>query len=443
MSATLAAILMIALIISSLFIKRVSMQYALYIVPIFCGLLLGFSIPELTDMFIGQVNTAMKSAGYMILFAMIYFNMLSETGMFNTLVGNLVKLTKGRMNVWILMILTSLIAAIGMLTATVATAYLIVFPIMLPIYKKMKFDLMDAMIIAQTAIAGMCFVPWGIAVVNSSVFAGVDPIELSGTLTKVAICFIPAIVLQWIYFARKHKKNGGMMKTDWVVDESKIQLTVPAKGKEGKDKPDLSRPKLFWFNLVVFIAVIVALAMNVVPSYLVFIFASFITFIVDYPDPKEQKILLRTAGGRFFNTFMTLVGISFFIGIFQGTPMVKSLANSIVGAFPTFMSRYIHIFLAFIMVFLIRFMPNKIYNSMYPVLVSVGASFGIPGVEVIAPFVCNMSLATGSSPFTATTHIGTGLLDIDTTKYCNRSMVIQGVTNIFILCLALLFGFIH
>ncbi len=432
MNATFVAVLMVLLTILSLFVKRVPMQYALYIVPVFCALLLGLKFDEIGELFIGQVNTAMQAAGYMCLFAMIYFNMLSETGMFQILVSRLLRVFHGTMNVYVVMVLTSVIAAIGMLTATVVTAYLIVFPIMLPFYKKLKFDRAAAMVIAQTSIAAMCFVPWGIAVVNSSVFAGVNAMELSQRLIPVAVCFIPAIVLQWIYFGFRHKKSGGLMHIQWEEEKDKEEK------KETEES--MERPGLFWFNFLLFLGVIVLLAWNVMPAYLVFIFASFLTIVVDYPKPVQHQKLLAQSGKRFFNTLMMLVGISFFIGIFQGSGMVKALAEAVTGNVPEFMTRYIHIVLAAIMVIVIRFIPNRIYNSMYPVLVSIGARFGLAGTDVIAPFVCNMSLATGSSPFTATTHVGTSLLDLDVTEYCNRATVIQTVTNLLILGIALVTG---
>ena len=77
------------------------------------------------------------------------------------------------------------------------------------------------------------------------------------------------------------------------------------------------------------------------------------------------------------------------------------------------------------------------------VLVAIGARFGLAGTDVIAPFVCNMTLATGSSPFTATTHVGTSLLDLDINEYCNKAAVIQTVSNIAILALAILVGAIR
>lgn len=433
MNITLAAILMVSIVILSVFVKKIPMQFTLCIVPVICALLIGYSIQDIGDIAVNSINRSMKAAGYMCFFAMIYFTMLSETGMFTILIKKLLKFSKGSLNVYAVMIMTSAIAAVSMLTATIVTAYLVVFPIMMPIYKKMNFNRKAAMIIAQTSIAAMCFVPWGIAVVNSSVFAGVDAMELSRRLIPVAFCFIPAIVLQWVYFGYRHKKDGGLKSVEWSE----------ADGESGTKEGSMERPKLFWVNFVVFLGVIAMLAANRVPSYLIFIAASFITLMLNYPEPKEYQKLLGKAGNRFYNTMFMLIGISIFIGIFQDTDMVSALASSIVGNFPVFLTRYIHIVLAAVMIVVIRFMPNKIYNSMYPVLISIGTKFGLAGTDVIAPFVCNMSLATGSSPFTATTHVGVGLLEIDVDEYCKEAVTVQTVTNLLILAVALVTGVVR
>lgn len=140
---------------------------------------------------------------------------------------------------------------------------------------------------------------------------------------------------------------------------------------------------------------------------------------------------------------MMLIGISVFLGIFNETGMVNALAAAVVGAFPAVLTRYIHLFLAAIMVLVIRFMPNKIYNSMYPALISMGSSYGLAGVDVIAPFVCNMSLATGISPFTATTHVGVSLLELDIEEYCRKGVPVMEVTNLMIIVIALCVGVIR
>lgn len=432
MNLTVVAIIMIVAVIASGFVKRLPTPLILCLIPISCALILGYPISEISDMAIKQINSSLQTAGYMIVFAMIYFNMLTKTGMFNTLISRIIKLFHGTINVYAVMAITSVLGAIGMLTAQVNTAYMILFPMMLPIYKKMQFDRRSIMIIAQTGIASMCFVPWGIAVVNSSMFAGgVDPMELSKRLIPVALCFIPVIILQWLYFAYEHRKNGRPMRVEWNSE---------AEGVQEETANAMARPQLFWFNLILFLGVIAMLVWNKVPSYMVFLTAAFITAVVNYSKPKEYNKLLSEVSPRIVNTVIMLIGISTFLGILNGTGMVGELANSIVTNIPEFMTRYIHIILAMLLVFIIRFLPNKFINSMYPVLISVGAKYGLAGTDVIAPFVCNMTLATGSSPFTPTTHVGTGIMEIDTTEYCNKSAVIQGISNILIIVIALIFG---
>lgn len=432
MNLTVVAIIMVAAVIAFAFAKKVPMQFILCVVPVICGLLAGFNIGEVGDMAMGQITKSMQSAGIMCLFAMVYFTMLSETGMFNIVIRQILRLTKGRVSIYMIMIITSVISGIGFLTAQVVTAYSIVFPAMLPLYKKIKFNKASAMVIAQTSIAAMGFIPWGIAVVNSSVFANVDAMELSRRLMPVSACFIPFIILQWVYFGYKQKKQGLPMTVEWTDDMG-----------EDSDEKGFSRPKLFWFNFLLFLMVIAALVTAVVPSYLVFVIAAFLTLLVNYPEPKVYQKLLNQAGGRFFNTLMMLIGISVFLGVFNESGMVKALATFVVSVFPQMLTRYIHIILAAIMVLVIRFMPNKIYNSMYPALISVGAKFGLTGVDVIAPFVCNMSLGTGASPFTATTHVGTALLDIEMDDYCRQAVPVLEITNVLIIALALLVGVVR
>lgn len=432
MNLTFVSVLMVVLVVASVFFKKLPTVFVLCAVPAFCGLLLGYNANELGQFAMGSIVSTMKASGIMCLFAMVYFTMLSETGMFNTMAMGLIKIIGGRVHLLVVMFMTSVIAAIGMLTATVATAHSIVFPAMLPLYKKMKLDRAHAMVIAQTSIAAMGFIPWGVAVVNSSAFAGVDPLSLSKRLIPVCICFIPVIVLQWFYFAWRHKKAGLPMVME--MSEALVQTD--------ESENTYRRPKLFWVNLLIFAAVVFLLVTSAAPAYLVFILASFITILINYPEPKDHQKLMNKAGNRFFNTLMILIGISVFIGIFNETGMMEALAAFIVGVFPGILTRYIHLFLAAVMVIVIRFIPNKIYNSMYPALISIGSRFGLSGLDVIAPFVCNMSLATGSSPFMESTHIGVALLEMDIDSYCKKAVPVMEILNLIILATALAIGVI-
>lgn len=433
MTPTIMSFIMLSIIIACVFYKKVPMQFVLAIVPIICALILGFNITQISDMVLNSINNTMRSVGYMLLFGLMYFTLLSETGMFEIIVKNIMKLTKGKMNVYIVMGLTTLVAAIGMLTASPVSAYLIVFPVMMSLYNKTNFDKKAAMIVAQTSIAAMSFLPWSMGIATSAVFAEVDPLELSKQVVPITLCFIPVIIGQWIFFGLRHKKQLAMLSVDEVCDK---EVVVE------KDKNTNARPKLFWINFVVFLIVVLCLAYFKIPSYLVFIFAAFITTMINYPHPKQHRALWEKSGATYYNTLIMLIGISVFVGIFNGTGMIKEISSVIVSIFPAFLSRYIHLILLVLCVVIIRFIPYQLYNSFYPLLISVGASFGLSGIVVIAPFVTNLAFATGSSPMTPTTHVGVSLLGLDMDEYCSLSVKVQTVSNIAVIIIGLLLGVI-
>lgn len=169
MSILVWAAIMIVFVVAVVFVKKLPVQYALMVGPFIIALLMGYSVPETVDFFLAQFNGTMKSAGLMIVFSILYFGLLTETGFFST-VGNAVfRLTKGKMNIYAVMAMTVILTAIGMLTATIGTAYLVVFPLMLPFYERMKFDKKAALVIVTCTAAAMCFLPWGIGMaINAS-----------------------------------------------------------------------------------------------------------------------------------------------------------------------------------------------------------------------------------------------------------------------------------
>lgn len=95
----------------------------------------------------------MQKTGFMLLFAFLYFTMLTESGMFNTIVAAVTNHLK--MNVLVLIVLTTFIGGFSILTGNFTPAYLITFPILLPLFKKFNFDRGDAFMIAQATMTGV------------------------------------------------------------------------------------------------------------------------------------------------------------------------------------------------------------------------------------------------------------------------------------------------
>lgn len=438
MSPTFVALFMLIVVIACILWNKIPLNFIMFVVPTVSMLMLGYSISETSTFILNQFNTVMSSSGYMLLFGLIYFTMLTETGLFDIIINKMIRLLGDKMNVVVVMIMTTVISCVAYLTANMSTTYLIVFPVMMTIYKKYNMDRESAFILCQTAIAAMCWLPWGIGLVNSAMMANVSPEELASASVPWGLCFIPAIILQWVYFAFVHKKKNGTLG---------LPAHVQASGEAAAEKeanPN-ARPKLLWFNLIVFAMVVAALAYFKLPSYMVFIAASIVTAMVNYS--KDFGAIWNKAGATFFNVLVMLLAICFYLAAFNAAPadgskqsMVNALAAAMTSILPDSLMKYMFIIFLLLAVPIIHFIPYPVYNTMYPLFISVGASFGFGPMAIIAPFVCNLALATSVTPMNSATYVGCTLCEIDVDHYCTKGGVIMFVTNLVVVITALVTG---
>lgn len=427
MNITIMAILLILVVVITVITKKVPFNFVLFIVPVVCSLLLGYSVEETSNFIADQLASMMKSAGFMLLFAFLYFQMVTEAGMFDTIVSALINKLGNKMNVLVIMMLTTFIGGFSILTGNFTPAYLITFPILLPIYKKFNFDRNAAFMIAQTAMAAIGFIPWGIGMAYTASSAGLGAKELSEASAPWGLCFIPVIVLQWIYFGIQHKKRVGTFSAIATVEE-----------KQEKEKSDNLRPQFFWINLLVFIGSLVALGVFEVAPYLVFIIATVITAMLNYP--KNFGEIFNKVGPMYLNILVMLIAINIYQAVFNNTGMVGAISDSLIQYCPEFLLRYIHIIMLLLCVVIIYVIPFQVFNALYPVFISIGAGFGIPATAVIAPFICNLSFATSSTPTNSSTYTGCALLELDVDTYCKKAVPIQTISNAIVVLTAQIFG---
>ena len=424
----LMAIVLILIVVATVITKKVPFNFVLLIVPVVCALILGYSVEETSTFVVEQLSSMMQSAGFMLLFAFLYFQMLTEAGVFDTIVTVVTTKLGNKMNVVVIMILTTVIGGFSILTGNFTPAYLITFPILVPLYKKFDFDREAAFIIAQTAMSALCFIPWGIGMAYTASSAGLDAGELAAASMPWGLCFIPAIILQWVYFGWKHKKRVGTF-------QAVAEVETTAEKKE--EDPNL-RPKLFWVNLLIFVIALAALGVFGVAPYFVFIVATVVTAMLNYP--KNFGEIFAKVGPMYLNILVMLIAINVYQAVFNNTGMVGAISDALMQFCPEFLLRYIHIILLLLCVVIIYVIPFQIFNALYPIFISIGTGFGIPAVAVIAPFVCNLSLATSSTPTNSSTYTGCALTETEVQHYCRKAVPIQTVTNAVVVLTAVIFG---
>ena len=81
--------------------KKMHLMVPFVVVPVIAGLFCGFSLPEVLN-FAAEGVTGTFNSVLLCIFAVLYFSVLSETGMFDIMVNRLVGITRG--NIYIVMV---------------------------------------------------------------------------------------------------------------------------------------------------------------------------------------------------------------------------------------------------------------------------------------------------------------------------------------------------
>ena len=104
------------------------------------------------------------------------------------------------------------------------------------------------------------------------------------------------------------------------------------------------------------------------------------------------------------------------------------------------LAKYTFIILLLVSVIVIRFVPYQLYNAMYPLMISIGAQFGYTPIAIIAPYVCNLCLATGVTPINNSIYVAAPLLDTEVDGIVKKGVPVMTVTNAIVVAIAILVG---
>ena len=337
----LIGFLMIILIVLLLLKGKMSPIVVLALIPTVAALILGYD-PKTVAGFIKDGIGTTTSNGILFIFSVIYFGVMSDTGMFDVIVNFLVK--KAGNNVIAVTVATAVIATIAHLDGTTATTVLITIPALYPVYKRMNIDSKILLCLTGACMGVMNLLPWGGPVARAATVLSMDANELWHILIPIQIVgfiFNIAIAVLLGMYAVKHGAGSG--KGEEIHVDQKTQ----------EEEMALRRPKLLFFNLLLTVGLIAILSVGYITSYVAFLLALSLALAVNYPDLKLQDKLIKKHAPAALMISATLFAAGAMVGIFDGTGMLTEMANTIMAVIPGFLGRFIHI------IFGIRFEKNE------------------------------------------------------------------------------------
>lgn len=420
--------LMIVVIVALLLMGKMSPIVVLAVIPALAALPLGYSPIEIAGFIKDGIGTT-TSNGILFIFSVIYFGVLSDTGLFDVIVNWLVK--RAGNNVIAVTVATAIVATIAHLDGTTATTVLITIPSLYPVYKRMNIDGRILLCLTGACMGVMNLLPWGGPTARAATVLEMDANELWHMLIPIQIVgLIVNIVLAVLLGMLALKMGAGAGRGEEVAVDTKEAADADALRK--------STPFLI-FNLILTIAVIAVLSLGLATSYVVFLMGLCILLAVNYPDQKLQDKLVKKHAPAALIISATLFAAGAMVGIFDGTGMLTAMAQAIMNVIPAALGRYIHIIFGILALPLgLCIGTDAYFYGIMPLVMEVGETYGVASLSTALTMVIGKNIALMVSPLVPATYLAIGLTNTELRDHMKFSIPPYYVISIVML----LFGII-
>ena len=434
--------LMIIAIVALLLKGKMSPIVVLAVIPVIAALILGFSPVEVMDFIADGIKTT-TSNGILFIFSVIYFGVLADTGLFDVIVGWLVK--KAGNNVIAVTVVTALIATIAHLDGTTAVTVLITIPAMYPVYKKMNIDSRILLCLTGACMGVMNLLPWGGPVARTGVVLNADVNVLWQELIPLQGVGLVILVAFAAYMGVMEKRRGaGLVPTGKAAELSEENSNSSDDSLSDADKEFMAPPKMIWFNGLLTLFVIGLLCFTKIPMYAAFMFGLAIALIANFHSAADQARAIKMHAATALTMPMILLASGVFLGVLSKTGMMKEMAKMLIVLVPTALGGHLQdIFGIFAVPIGMMLGTDSYFFGLLPLAIGVGQQFGVDPHDMAMAMLIGKNYGVLVTPHAATTFLACGLAGIEIKellKFCAPRLWV--LSWISLLCGALL-GLFH
>ncbi|MED3727793.1 CitMHS family transporter [Priestia endophytica] len=393
---------MIATFLFLVIFKKLSVVVAFVFVSVAFALIGGFGA-NMGEMMMDGIITVAPTA-VMIVFAILYFGLMIDVGLFDPMVSRILTFVKG--DPLKVVMATAIITIIVGLDGDGSSTFMITISAMLPLYKRLGMNRLILACVVALAAGVMNIIPWGGPLVRASASLGVEVSDLFIPLIPVMISGLLWTLFSAYILGKKERDRLGVINLETTQAKGLAEQAVAAeKGGAG----------LFWFNLLLTLTLMVLLVMEVLPIQILFAIAFTIALFVNFPNPKEQQERILSHAHSFVTISTLVFAAGIFIGVFSGTKMMDAMANSIVSIVPNWLGPHLALVVALTSLPLnFIFSPDAYYFGILPILSETAANFGVNPAEVgRAALLGHSTVGFPLSPLVPATFILIGLVGVD------------------------------
>jgi CitMHS family citrate-Mg2+:H+ or citrate-Ca2+:H+ symporter len=399
---TVLAYLMIIVFMTLIMTKRLSAMIALILVPIAFGLLAGFGM-SLGPMMLDGIKK-LAPTGVMLMFAILYFGVMIDAGLFNPVVRGILKIVGN--DPMKIVVGTFVLAVAVSLDGDGSTTYMITCAAMLPLYRRLGISRLVLACVVMMASGLMNVLPWGGPTARVGSALGLDMSELFvPMILPMVITGAWGLFVAYVLGRRERRRIGPITLSAAQLGGEDELLTDAARA--------LTRPRLIWVNFALTLLLMVLLVMGTLPLQVLFMVAAALALMINYPGLEQQKARITEYAGNIVPVVALIFAAGIFVGVLSGTKMVDAIAASVIAGVPAWMGPYLALVTAVLSVPFTFFISNDaFYFGILPILVKAAAVYGFTPAEIGRASLIGQQVHL-LSPLVASTYLLVGLAGVE------------------------------
>ncbi|WP_426153114.1 CitMHS family transporter [Pseudomonas sp. DC3000-4b1] len=393
---TLLSYTMIACFMYLIMSKRLSPLVALILVPITFACLGGFASSLGPMMFDGLKMLA--PTGIMLTFAILYFCMMTDAGLFNPLIERVLRIVEGDPQKIVMG--TAILGICVGLDGDGATTYIITTAALLPLYKQTGIRPQVMATVLLLTIGVMNILPWAGPFSRAASAMHVDITELFVEMLPIMLAGLAWVLVVSFILGRRERARLGVTPVNLAQRIGELQQARLSGWR-------------FCFSAALTVALIALMMMNLLPLPILFMIAFSLGLVVNYPTLKAQKTVVEKYAGSVLAVTLLIFAAGIFVGVMSGTGMIKAVSDSLVKVVPASAGHYMSVFTAIIsMPFTYILTNDAFYFGILPILAETAAHYGIGAKEMAIASLIGQPVHL-LSPLVASTYLLCGLLNVD------------------------------
>jgi len=397
---------MVIVFMTLIMTKRLSPLVALIVIPILFGLIGGFGGTELGTMMLDGIRK-LAPTGVMLMFAILYFGIMIDAGLFDPVVTRIIKMVGG--DPLKVVLGSAALASFVSLDGDGSTTYMIVTAAMLPMYRRLGMDALNLTCVTMLAAGVMNLTPWGGPLARAATALQLEAGDVFIPMIPSMIVGIIGIMFLAILLGRRERARLG--KLEWNEVAPVIQDSAALLKEQGQ--AELKRPRLLWFNAALTAVLMTCLILEILPLAVLFMAGFSIAVIVNYPNLKLQRERISEHAQNALPVVAVIFAAGVFTGILGGTGMVDAMSDSFLAIVPDAWGPYLASITAVASLPFTFFISNDaFYYGVLPVVADAAQAYNIAPVEMARASLIGQPVHL-LSPLVPSTYLLVGLAGVE------------------------------